>query len=452
MSKNNNKGISKVSRLESFLDSNKMVEDPIRVFEKYRKEHGPTFTFYFGGTRPTLVTTEPAIIQHILKDNQSNYNKSDIQVKRMAEFQGQGLLNSHGEYWLKQRRLLSKGFTHSHLTKLLPIQTDVLNEFMIAFEKHAAIGPIDIHHEMVKFTLRSIGKSLFGNGMKDEDIDILGETISNIQEFMVKQIVQPYLIPWFRISGETDKYQKKRREADQLIMTYVDQRRKEESTYADMLQILLEIPYNTGELMTDDQVMIETLQLLVAGNETSSNVLSWTFYLLAKYPEYINKIREEIGMVFGNETIDYAGLHKLNLTVNVLDEAMRLYPPFWMIDRVALNDDNINGIHISKGTMVVPYIYGVHHNAEIWNDPETFDPRRFDKKNKDNRHSFAHIPFGGGPRVCIGQNMAMMQILVVLMTIIRKYNFKLSDDEVVGINPMMILRPAGPIKLEFETV
>jgi len=269
---------------------------------------------------------------------------------------------------------------------------------------------------------------------------------------MVKQIVQPYLIPWFRISGETDKFQKIRIEADQLIMAYVDQRRKEESKYADMLQILLEIPYNTGELMTDDQVMIETLQLLVAGNETSSNVLSWTFYLLAKHPEYINKIRKEIEVVFGKEKIDYAGLHKLDLTVNVLDEAMRLYPPFWMIDRVALNDDDINGIHISKDTMVVPYIYGVHHNAAIWNNPENFDPSRFDKINKGNRHSFAHIPFGGGPRVCIGQNMSMMQILLVLMTVVRKYDFKLSEDEAIGINPMMILRPNGPIKLEFKAI
>jgi len=452
MSKKTSNIVPQVSRLESFLDSSQMVENPISVFEKYRKEHGPTFMFYFGGTRRTLVTTDPEIIQHVLKDNQNNYNKSDIQVKRMAEFQGQGLLNSHGEYWLKQRRLLSKGFTHSHLTKLLPIQTDVLNDFMIAFEKHAIKGSIDIHHEMVKFTLRSIGKSLFGNGMKDDDIDMLGATISNIQEFMVKQIVQPYLIPWFRISGETDKFQKIRIEADQLIMAYVDQRRKEESKYADMLQILLEIPYNTGELMTDDQVMIETLQLLVAGNETSSNVLSWTFYLLAKHPEYINKIREEIEVVFGKEKIDYAGLHKLDLTVNVLDEAMRLYPPFWMIDRVALNDDDINGIHISKDTMVVPYIYGVHHNAAIWNNPENFDPSRFDKINKGNRHSFAHIPFGGGPRVCIGQNMAMMQILLVLMTVVRKYDFKLSEDEAIGINPMMILRPNGPIKLEFKAI
>lgn len=443
----------KVSRVESFMDAGSMVKNPISVFEKYRKELGPTFTFYFGGTKRTVVTTDPAIIQHVLKDNHTNYNKSDIQVKRMAEFQGKGLLNSHGDYWFKQRRLLSKGFSHSHLTKMLPLQIDVLNDFMAAFDKKAINGPVDIHSEMVKVTLRSVGRSLFGNKMKDDDIDQLGETISNIQEFMVKQIVQPYLVPWFKISGETGKYQKLRREGDELVMKYVDQRKKEGSKGSDMLQIILETPYkDSGHFMTNNQVMIEVLQLLVAGNETSSNALSWTFYLLAKNPEYIYKIREEVEQICGNGEVSYASLFKLRLTTNVLDEAMRLYPPFWMIDRIALNDDEINGVHISKGSMVVPYIYGVHHNADIWEDPDRFDPNRFSVDNKNKKHPFAHIPFGGGPRVCIGQNMAMMQILLVLISIVRKYDLKLSKNKTVGIHPMMILRPDGPIEIEFERI
>ncbi len=445
--------LPRVSRKESFLDSKEMTENPVRVFERYRKELGPSFTFFFGGTRRTVVSSDPEFIQHVLKTNQANYNKSDIQVKRMAEFQGVGLLNSHGEYWFKQRRLLSKGFSHSHLSNLLPLQLETLNVFMTGFNDEVKKGPVDVYHQMVKFTLRFVGRALFGSMMKDEEIDRLGEIISTVQPFMVKQIVQPYLVPWYRISGQSARYQELRREGDRMVMDYVHERRREGSKEADLLEILLTMPYpDSGELMNDDQAMIEIIQLLVAGNETSSNALSWTFYLLAKHPQYIDKIRAEVEAAFGKGEPSYEGLHRLETTMGVLYESLRLYPPFWMIDRVAIGNDEVCGIPIEAGTMVVPYIYGVHHNAAVWNDPEEFRPERFSRKMAATLHPFAHIPFGGGPRVCVGQNMAMMQILLVLVSVIRKYNFKPADEKPVEIHPMMILRPDGPINLEFEAI
>lgn len=453
MSDNQPGNLPKVSRLESFLDSRDMVKNPIHIFEKYRNEHGANFMFHFGGAKRTFVTSDPPVVQHILKDNNSNYNKSDIQVKRMAEFQGLGLLNSHGEYWFKQRRLLSKGFSNSHLTKIFPYQVEVLKEFLNDFDRRISNGAVDINSEMVKFTLRFVGKSLFGSMMKDEVIERIGESITNIQEFMVKQIVQPYMIPWFRISGQSGKYQQMRRESDKLIMDYVNERRNEGSDADDMLKMILQTPYiDSKEFMSDEQVMIEILQLLVAGNETSSNVLSWTFYLLAKHPEYIEQIRSEVNGVYGSGELNYEGFRKLKNTINILNEAMRMYPPFWMVDRISVNDDEINDFFIPKNTMVSVYIYGVHHNEEVWNKPFDFNPSRFNADPGNQRHQFAHVPFGGGPRVCIGQNMAMMQILLVLVSIVRNYNFSLATDKPVGIHPMMILRPDGPIQLKFDRI
>ena len=209
---------------------------------------------------------------------------------------------------------------------------------------------------------------------------------------------------------------------------------------------------DTAEFMTPHQVMTEILQLLVAGNETSSNTLSWTFYLLAKNPEYIAQIRKEVNDTFGDAKVDFSGLHQLGCAIRVLYEAMRLYPPFWMIDRVALDNDEICGIKIPAGITVVPYIYGTHHNSEYWDCPESFNPGRFEREISKSRHPFAHIPFGGGPRVCIGQNMAMMQILLILVTIIRKYDFKLSFDKEIDISPLLILRPNGAIDMDFKPV
>lgn len=428
-----------------------MVRNPVEVFEKYRAGLGDTFTFHFGGARRTIVSSNPAFIQHVLRDNRDNYQKSDIQVERMVEFQGKGLVNSHGDDWLRRRRLLARGFLPARLSLQLPIQQGVLQELMQGFDNAAQRGPLDIRQQMVLFTLRLVGKSLFGRSMSDDELELIADTISEIQGFIVRQIVQPYMIPWYRLSGLSRQYQRIRLEADKIVLRHIEARRKEAGGGTDFLQLMLNTPFHdTGKPMTEDQVRIESLQLMVAGNETSSNALTWTFYLLGRHPQYISLIREEIASVIGNDPVTFENLHELHLTLRVIDEALRLYPPFWMIDRIALADDEICGIRIPAGMLVVPYIYGTHHNAAIWPNPETFDPERFSPQKSNGRHRFAYLPFGGGPRLCIGQNMAIVQILLIVATIVRKYDFTLMDEKPVNIRPMMLLRPDGPIDMQFR--
>ena len=192
MSRKRNNESPQISRVESFVDSKDMVKNPIEVIEEYREKLGPTFTFYFGGMKRTVLSADPEFIKHVLKDNQTNYHKSDIQVKRMGEFQGQGLLNSHGDHWLRQRRFLSMGFTRSRLKELWPLQCEVLNQFMTSFAAEAEKKPVDVRDQMVKFTLRTVGKSLFGRSMQDGELNRLGDAISTIQAFIVRQVVLPY--------------------------------------------------------------------------------------------------------------------------------------------------------------------------------------------------------------------------------------------------------------------
>ena len=443
----------KIPVIESFLDTAEMVKNPIQVFERYRNQLGPTFEFRFGGLRKTIVTSDPEMLKYVLKDNNDNYHKSHIQVKRFVEFQGVGLTNCHDDYWLRQRKLLSMGFTRSRLAEMLPIQIKVLNDFMKDFDEAVIKGNVDIHEQMVKFTLRSVGQSLFGSQLTTEELEKFAAAIAEIQGFIVKKVVQPYLMPWYEISGQNRKYQKMRLEGDQIVLDYVERRRKALGQESDILQMILTTPYkDTGELMSDETVKIEILQLLVAGNETSTTATTWAFYLLAKHPQYCDRIRQEIAEVFADRPVDYSSLHKLTYTIAVLDEAMRIRPPFWMIDREALKDDEYKGVKIPKGTTVVPYIYGVHHNGDVWNDPEKFDPSRFEAAAVDKMHPFAHIPFGGGPRVCIGQNMAKMQMLLVLSSIIKKYHIELDTQGEIGMRAMMLLKPDGPVYMKFVPV
>ncbi len=442
-----------VPRARALLDSRDMVRNPVAVLEAYRARYGPTFTFHFGGVKPSLASTDPEVIRHVLLGNRDNYTKSDIQVERMVEFQGTGLVNSHGEAWLRQRRLLAQGFKPSHLTRLLPVQQEVLDELMTAFDREARMGPVDVHHQMVRFTLRLVGRSLFGRSMTDRELDQIGETIEMIQAFIVRQIVQPWKIPWFRLSGRTAHYQRMRRSGDAIVLKHLKARMDQGTGDTDFLRILLETPYpDTGEPMGESQALIESLQLMVAGNETSSNALTWIFYLLARNPEYIAEIRDESAAVIGTQPMDYHNLHQLHATMRVINEALRLYPPFWMIDRVALGDDEVGGLRIPVGTLVIPYIYGTHRNPAHWRDVEAFDPRRFEPDRCAERHPYAFIPFGGGPRICIGNNLAVMQMLLIVTTFVRKYDFALGTDRPVAIQPMMLLRPAGAVSMKFRRV
>ncbi len=440
-----------IPRGSAFLDSRDMVSNPISVMEKYRARLGHTFTFHFGGAVSALVSTHPDFIRHILRENYQNYQKSYIQVERIAEFEGHGLLNSHGEKWLSKRRYLQQGFRRSRMMAMMPIMQQALSESMKRFEEERRENDvIDVHKQMVFFTLRLVGKSLLGNSMKEEELELVGETISIIQKFMVRQIVQPYKIPWFRISGQTARYQRMRQAADHFIREHIASRRKYPLEESDLLQLLLSQPFkDTGETLDDEQILIECLQLLVAGNETSSNALAWTFYLLCRHPWAAEKIRAEIAEVLGKEEPNFKNLHQLSYTMQVFDETMRLYPPFWMVDRIAMGDDEAMGIHIPKGTMVVSYLYGLHRNTDYWDDPEVFNPDRFTKERKKARNPFAHIPFGGGPRICIGNSMAIVQMLLILVALVRDYRFELVPDEPVAIRPMMILRPDGPMKMRF---
>jgi cytochrome P450 len=444
--------IPKVPVVKTILDTREMLKSPVVVFEKYRKTLGPTFRFRFG-VRDTIVTADPELLKHVLKDNNDNYHKSHIQTERFVEFQGIGLTNSHGDYWLRQRKLLSMGFTRGRLAEILPIQMEVLHDFMNDFDKAVDKGSVDIHDQMVKFTLRSVGKSLFGKQMKEEELEKFATAIAEIQRYIVKKVVQPYLMPWFYLTGQDKKYHKIRKEGDQIIIDYIEERRKKSNEGSDILEMILTTPFKgTNEYMSDEKVKVEILQLLVAGNETSTTAATWALYIIAKHPECLQKMRSEIDENFGDEEINYSKLHSLKYTIAVLDEAMRIYPPFWMIDREAQEDDEFNGMKIPKGTTVIPYIYGAHHNEDHWKDPEKFDPNRFMGENENKIHPFAHIPFGGGPRVCIGQNMAKMQILLVISAIVRKYDFELINQKEPGLHAMMLLKPEGEIHMKFQRI
>jgi cytochrome P450 len=437
-----------VSRLRSFADSRRMALNPVQVLSKYTELLGDTFRFYFGGVREAIVTTNPVVIQHVLKTNSENYQKSEIQVKRMGHFLGKGLLTSHGEVWRTQRRLIQKGFDRKQLDILSSLMQDSLAESLRDFDRQARMGPVDIYPQLMKITFEMVGRSLFGAHLKDDDIHLISRTIATVQEFLVRQTIQPYLNPWFGVSGELRRHEEMRTRADAILLDYIQQRRQEAAGH-DLLQILLDARYSDGQGMPDELVLSESMQLLVAGHETSSNALSWLLYLLSSRPDCLERLRQEFDSVLGGAPLGYSDVPKFEFAAQVIQEALRLYPPFWMVDRMALADDRVGDLAIPRGSTVVVFIYGVHHSPQYWPNPESFDPERFSKANEKLRTPFTHLPFGAGPRGCIGGNYATLQILMILSVLLRKYDFQLASGQAIEARPMVILRPKHGIRMTF---
>jgi len=437
-----------VSRFQSFQDSRAMARNPVQVLTKYTELHGDTFRFYFGGVKEAIVTINPVVIQHVLKTNSENYYKSEIQKKRMGHFLGKGLLTTEGEPWRTQRRLIQTGFERKQLEVLSSIMQDSLADSLQDFDRQAQIGPVDIYPLMMKITFGMVGRSLFGARLKEEDIELISLAISTVQEFMVRQTIQPYLNPWFAVSGELRRHWEMRSRAFGILGEYLQRRRKEAPGH-DLLQILMDARYNDGQGMPDDLILSESMQLLVAGHETSSNALSWLLYLLSSRPDCIERVRQEFDSVLGERPLSFSDVPKFEFTTQVIMEALRLYPPFWMVDRMALADDRAGDVAIPRGSTVVVFVYGAHHSPQYWENPETFDEARFAKVNEKRHTPFAHLPFGAGPRGCIGGNYAMLQILMILSVLLRKYDFRVVPGQTIEARPMVILRPEHGIRMTF---
>jgi len=361
---------------------------------------------------------------------------------------GKGLLTTHGEAWRTQRRLIQRGFERKQLEVLSSIMQDSLADSLRDFDSQARIGPVDIYPHLMKMTFGMVGRSLFGARLKEDDIDRISQTISTIQEFMVRQTIQPYLNPWFAVSGELRRHEEMRARADGILLDYIRRRRQEPPGH-DLLQILMDARYSDGEGMSDELVLSESMQLLVAGHETSSNALSWLLYLLSSRPDCLQRLREEFDAVLGGEPLTYSHVPKLEFAAQVVQEGLRLYPPFWMVDRMALSDDRAGDIVIPRGSTVVAFIYGVHHSPGHWENPERFDPERFSKANEKLHAPFTWLPFGAGPRGCIGGNYATLQIFMILSVLLRKYEFQLVPGQTIEARPMVILRPEHGIRMNF---
>jgi cytochrome P450 len=281
-----------------------------------------------------------------------------------------------------------------------------------------------------------------------DEIQKLNQAMRSVQELMMASQFS-FLPAWMPTPLEL-RGRKAGRDLDEFVYGIIHQRRASNEDKGDLLSMLLMAEDDDGNHMTDVQVRDEVLTLFLAGHETTANAMNWTFMLLAQHPEIEARLHEELDMVLQGRSPTLADLKQLPYTEMVIKESMRLYPPAWSFSREATADLVIDGYQIPKKSGIIIHAYGTHHNPAYWDQPEVFNPERFSKENEVKIQKYSYIPFGGGPRVCIGFSFAMMEAQLLLATIAQRYRLNLEPGQIIEKAAMITLFPKNGLTMTIK--
>ncbi len=385
-----------------------------------------------------LFTRNPGLIKHILQKQHRKYEKSPLQTVDLAKYIGHGILTSSGEHWRTHRRMVQPAFHKKKLQNLMGVMREAI---LMELERIEPGKVQDVFPLMGDLAFQVVAKSLFSSSDIREKMSRLQYITEANQRMLIKEMRQPYLKWWYRQSGKIDKHLKMAGEGKRLLLDIIEERRSSGLEKDDLLDMLLRARYEDGSPMPDGQLLDEVLILFTAGHETTANALSFTLFLLAKNPSIQDQVYGEVSKVnFEDSNIDLLqGVMQLQFVKQCIEEALRLYPPAYVIDRVATEDDTFEDILLPKGTMVLMSIYELHRYSNFWERPLEFDPSRFKEADKKDYGDY-YYPFGAGPRMCVGNNFAMYEMIIAIAEIVKKYSIS-SDLKNIEINPLISLKP-----------
>jgi cytochrome P450 len=400
-----------------------------------------------------LLVSDPAGIKRILLDNVANYPKLALDVRILSTAFGDGLLTSDGDKWRAHRRLMSPTFDHRSIVSYAPVITHAAEARLKAWDAKGANAEIDIAREMVTLTLEVISRTMFsadsealGSHLDETVRKGLGELSFGLQH--VAPLIGPFLLKrkLARIRANFEAL-------DAVMRELIPSRAKSAGTAPkDLLdRLIAATDCETGFRLTDEEVRDEVIIIFLAGHETSALAATYVWYLLSLHPEEEAKLHTELDTVLGGRVPTHDDLEKLSYTRMVIDEAMRLYPPAPMLTgRVAREADEICGQPIPQGTEIAILPWVVHRHRMLWDDPDRFDPDRFSKARSMTRPRFAYMPFGGGPRICIGAQLALTEVSLLVATVAQRYRLKLVPRQDIVLLHRVTLRPRAGIRMRLE--
>ncbi len=395
----------------------------------------------------SFLINKPEYIEHVLLTNHANYRKSRFLRNMLGPLLGDGLLISEGEFWRRQRRIAAPAFHSRRIADFVATMASCTQETLTRWRTRTE--PFDVAAEMMALTLNIIARTMFSTDVSGDVATVrrLMEIVAGLRLSMLDLLGFPDWLPRPRPAN----YRRAIAAFETLVARFLAERRSDEVDRGDLLSMLLAArDPETGEGMSDRQLRNEILTIFLAGHETTSNALSWTWYLLAQNSEAEARLHDELDRVLGGRMPTAADLAALKWTRMVVEEAMRLYPPAHAIARMAIGEDRIGGVRIPPRASISISIYVTHRNPNLWPDPERFDPERFAPAAVAQRHRFAYLPFGGGPRICIGNGFAIAEAQVILAAIAQRYRVRLAPGHTVEPIGLVTLRPKTGIWVTLE--
>jgi len=414
--------------------------DPLNFLVELSKEYGSMACFRVFRL-PVLVVTSPEGVKRILQDNHAAYSKNTIQYNALKAITGRGLLTNDGSDWLRQRRLAQPAFARPRMQALdqiiIPAAATMLERWEAA---RKAQSVLDIDREMMQLTLEVVGKALFSIDLSGDARALTGAVLTTLDHivYRARNMVTP---PAFLPTPRNLRFHRALAALDQAVYQMIASRKRAGDPGDDLLGMLLAArDAETGQPMSERQVRDELMTMLVAGHETVASALTWTWMLLAQNPPARQRMQAEIDTVLQGRLPTSADLPGLPYTAAVFAEALRLYPPAWLITRQALEDDEVDGFHVPRGALLVLSPYALQRQPAYWHEPGAFLPERFLQPEGPPR--FTYIPFGAGPRICIGNQFAQVEGQLILAAAAQRFQLEMAGPP-PRVEALVTLRPQG---------
>lgn len=386
--------------------------------------------------------SHPAGVQRVLHDNHRNYSKDVPTFETLRSFLGNGLFTSDGEFWLRQRRLAQPAFHRRRVAAFGDLMTDATLEMLERWRPGVAQGrPLDMAAEYMRLTLEVATRALFSTSVAG-DVDRISRAITTLLDYVTFRFTFPFYPPLKVPTPRNRRFLEARATLDEIVYGIIAERRRNPGEHDDLLAMLMEArDEETGEGMSDKQLRDEVITLFLAGHETTANALTWASYLLSTHVEVARRLQAEVDEKLQGRVPTAADVPDLTYTRMVIDETMRLYPPVWVTNRRAREDDTVCGYRIPAGATVTLLPYVTHHDPAFWENPEGFDPERFAPERSAGRPEYAYFPFGRGPRQCIGKGFALLEMTLALALLSQRHELRLVPGRKVDVMAMGTLRP-----------